>query len=73
MELPVATSYEDIYSTFTIPCKKSKMVSFTSSIIKTITLLFAPIRLPVKLVCVVSGSASGLVVYLNLLLSFYVL
>ena len=40
-----------IYSTFTFPCEKSKIVSLTSSIMKN-TVLFATLsRFPVELIC----------------------
>ena len=42
VERPIAKSYDDIDNTFTVPRKKSKIFFFASSIIKNITLLFAP-------------------------------
>ena len=53
-------THENIYSTFTVSCEKSKMVSFISSIIQNIILLFAPARLPRKLINYIAfGSASS--------------
>ena len=57
-----------IYNTFTIPCEKSKMVPFASTIIKNIIVLsfiFSPqFRFSVKLICCIAfgsvWSASGL-------------
>ena len=49
-----------MYNSFTVPCKKFKIVSFASSIMKNITLLLLPLRFPVKLICcIVFGSASS--------------
>ena len=54
-----AKSYDNIHNTLTVSCEKSKMFSFTSSIMKNLTQLFAPLRFPVKLICCVAfGSAS---------------
>ena len=51
---------EHIYNTFTFPCEKSKMVSFTSSIMKNIKLLLLTSRIPVKLIsCIAFASASS--------------
>ena len=36
MEHAVANSYDNIYNALTVPCEKSKMVSFTSSIMRNI-------------------------------------
>ena len=36
MEHAVAKSYDGIHNTLTVSCEKSKMVSFTSSIMKNI-------------------------------------
>ena len=45
------------YNTFTVPCEKSKIVSFASSIMKTTS---ARSRFPVKLICFIAfGSASS--------------
>ena len=64
---------EHIQNTFKVPCEKSKIVSFTSSIIKNINLLLLPLRFPVKLICSIAfGLASSACCLLkNLLLSFY--
>ena len=60
MERAVAKSYDDIHNTLTVPCDKSKMISFTSSIMKNINLSLLPYRFPVKLVCYIAfGSASS--------------
>ena len=54
-----AKFYNNIHNIFTVPCEKSKMVSFVSSIMTNI--LFAPSRFPVKLICCITlGSALGL-------------
>ena len=56
----VAKSYDEICSTLTVPCKKSKMVYFTSSSMKNNNLLSLPSRLPVKLIfCFAFKSASS--------------
>ena len=54
---------EHIHNILTVPCEKSKMVSFSSSKMKTIIVLsftFSPqFRFPVKLIyCIAFGSAS---------------
>ena len=52
--------------------KKSKIVSFASSITKSIVAPSGRFRFPVKLICCIAfGSASSAIVYLNLSLSFY--
>ena len=51
---------EHIHNTFTAPCEKSKMVSFASSIMKSIVAPSAQSRFPAKLIfCIAFGSASG--------------
>ena len=58
---------EHIHNIFTVPCEKSKMVSFTSSIMKNVIVFPSRSRFAIKLICcIVFGSASfGLhVVYL---------
>ena len=51
---------EHIHNTFTVPCEKSKMVSFASSIMKNIVAPAAQSRFPVKLICCIAfGSASS--------------
>ena len=46
------------YNTLTIPCEKSKTVSFASSIIKNIIAPLSRYRFPVKLICCIAfGSA----------------
>ena len=64
------------YNTFTVSCRKFKMVSLASSTIKNIVLLLftsSPrLRFPVILICFIAfGLASSACSYLNLLLSFY--
>ena len=60
MEDAVAESYDDIHSTFTVPCEKSKMDSFVSSIMKKIVAPAARSRFPVKAIyCIAFGSASS--------------
>ena len=49
---------KQIYSTFPIPCAKSKIVSLTSSIMKEIVAFLTHSRFPVKLICCITfGSA----------------
>ena len=63
---------EDIHNTLTVPCEKSRMVSFASSIMKNIVAPVAGSRFPVKLFfCIAFVSSQVLIVYLNLMLSFY--
>ena len=64
---------EHIHNTFKVPCEKSKIVSFTSSIIKNINLLLLPLRFPVKLICSIAFglTSSACCLLKNLLLSFY--
>ena len=50
VEYAVAKSYNDTGNTSTVLCEKSKMVSFTSSLMKNITLLLEPLIFPVKLI-----------------------
>ena len=51
---------EHIYNTLTVPCEKSKMVSFASSIMKNIAAPAVQSRFPVKLICCIAfGSASS--------------
>ena len=60
MEHSVAQSHSDIHIVLKVPFEKSKTVSFTSSIMKNITLLFASFRFSVKLICCIAfGSASS--------------
>ena len=60
VEQAVAKSYDDIHNTFTVPCEKSKMVSFASSIMKQIVAPSSRYRFPVKLICYIAfGSASA--------------
>ena len=49
---------EHIHNTFTVPCEKSKTVSFASSIMKNIVAPSARSRFPAKLICCIAfGSA----------------
>ena len=48
-----------VYSTFTVPCKKSEIVSSTSLVVKNIVVLPTCSRFPVKLICVDFGLASN--------------
>ena len=51
---------EHIHNTLTVPCEKSKMVSFASLIMKNIVAPAAQSRFPVKLICCIAfGSASS--------------
>ena len=57
--LTVAKSYNGIYNTFTVPCEKSKTVSFASSIMKNVVFP-GQSRFPVKLICCIAfGSTSS--------------
>ena len=50
---------EHIHNTFTVPCEKSKIVSFASSIIKNIAMFPSRSRFVVKLICCIAfGSVS---------------
>ena len=60
MEHVVAEAYHDIHNTFTVPCEKSKMVSFAFSIMQNIIASSSRSRFPVKLICCIAlGSASS--------------
>ena len=52
----VAKLYDDIYNILTVPCEKSKTVSFTSSVMKNIVVSSFPsqARSPVKLICCIA-------------------
>ena len=50
VEQTLVKSYDDIHNTFTVPCEKSKTVSFISSIMKKIVVCPALSKLPVKLI-----------------------
>ena len=51
---------EQIHNTFTVPCEKSKALSFASSIMKTIVAPSARSTFPVKLISYIAfGSASS--------------
>ena len=51
---------EHIHNTFTVPCEKSKMVSFVSSLMKNIVAPSSLSRFPVKLIWRIAfGSASS--------------
>ena len=63
---------EPVHNTFTVPCKKYKMVSFASSVMKNIVAPAAQSRFSLTLIVVLLlDQHQVLVVYLNLLLSFY--
>ena len=48
------------YNTLTVPCEKSKTVSFASSQIKYVVVCSPPFRFEVKLIyCIAFGSASS--------------
>ena len=51
VEQTLAKSYDDIHNTVTVPCEKSRIVSFVSSIMKKIVVCPDLSRLPVKLIC----------------------
>ena len=60
MQATRAKLYDDIRNTFTVPCEKSKTVSFTSSIMKNIAAPSARSRFPLKSIyCVAFGSTSS--------------
>ena len=51
---------EHIHNTFTVPCEKSKTVSFASSMMKNIVAPAAGSKFPVRLICCIAfGSASS--------------
>ena len=51
---------EQIHNTFTAPCKKPKMTSFASSIMKNFVAPSAGSTFPVKLICCIAfGSTSN--------------
>ena len=53
-------SLNKIYNTFTVPCEKSKMVSFASSIMNNIVVFLSRSRFAVKLIFFIAvGSASS--------------
>ena len=57
-------------NTPTVPCEKSKMVSFASSIMKNTVMFPAPSEFLVKLICcMLLDQHQALLVYLNILLS----
>ena len=59
LEHTKAKSYDDIHNTLTVPCEKFKIVSFDSSIMKSIAVCPARSRFSVKLICYIPfGSAS---------------
>ena len=62
---------EHSHNTFTVPCEKSKMIFFASSIMKNIVAPATWSRLPEKINLLLLDQYQVLVVYLNLLLSFY--
>ena len=51
---------EHVYNTLTVPCKKSKMVSLTSSIMKNIVAPACQSRLPVKLICCIAFRSASI-------------
>ena len=72
MEHAVAKSYDDDHNTLTVPCEKCNMISFTSSVMKNNNLLLLPSRFPIKSISLLLLDwHQVLVVYLNVLLSFY--
>ena len=61
MEHAVTKLYDDIHNTLTVPCEKSEMVSFASSVTKNIVVFAfrSQARFPVKLIfCIAFRSAS---------------
>ena len=46
VEHAVAKSPDDIHNTITVPCEKSKIISFAPSVMKKINLLSLPLRFP---------------------------
>ena len=52
--------FKYVYKAFTVPCEKSKTVSFASSRMKKILLLFGRSKFAVKLICWIAlGSTSN--------------
>ena len=58
MEHAVAKLHKNIHNTLTVPCKRSKMVSFASSIMTNIVTPSSRSRFPVKLICRVAFESS---------------
>ena len=54
MEQTLVKSYDDIHNTFIVPCEKSRIVSFVSSIMKKIVVCPALSRLLLKLICCIA-------------------
>ena len=54
IEQALAKSYGDIHNTFTVPCEKSRIVSFVSLIMKKIVVCPALSRLLLKLICCIA-------------------
>ena len=77
MEHPVAASYDNIHNISTVPCEKSKMASFASSVMKNIVASATRSRSPAKLICCIQFVSKALdqhqvlAIDLNLLLSCY--
>ena len=54
MEHAVAKLYDDIHNTFIVPCEKSKIVSFASSMMKNTVVFPGWFRFAVKLICCIA-------------------
>ena len=55
-----------MYNTLTVPCEKSKIVSFVSSIMENIVAFSAQLRTLVKLICCIAfGSKSSACCFIN--------
>ena len=68
-----AKSYDDIPNSSTVPCEESKVVSFTSSVMKNSNVFFSPFRFPVKLICYIAfGLVSTACCLLKSFAIFYV-
>ena len=53
-----AKSYNDIHNIFTVPCKKSEMSFFASSVMKNVVGTPARSRFQVKLICFIAFGPS---------------
>ena len=64
MEHAKAKSHDDMHNTSTVPCEKSKIVSFDSSIMKSIAVCPARSRFAVKLICCIAFASASSACYL---------
>ena len=65
MEHAKAKSHDDMHNTSTVPCEKSKIVFFDSSIMKSIAVCPArSSRFAVKLICCIAFASASSACYL---------